>query len=128
MVAILAIYAWFIPAATHRTFFYMIPFFHALQYLLFAVTLTVNRAKAQHAEGTSRSWTPLAVYLLSTVALGAIFSTLLPNALDTATTYDTTVYGTFFWLFAFTWFINLHHYLMDNRIWLSDSPGVKAYL
>jgi len=129
MVAILAIYVWFIPMAVHPIFFYMIAFFHALQYLLFAVTLTVNRAKAHRAEGRSRSWTPLAVYLLSTIVLGAIFSTLLPWGLDYAFAgYDAELFGTEFWVFAFTWFINLHHYLIDNRIWLSDSPGVRQYL
>ena len=97
--------------------------------VLFAVTLTVNRAKEHQAEGRTKSWTPLAVYLLSTIVLGAIFSTLLPWGLDAMFEgYDAAVFGTEFWVFAFTWFINLHHYLIDNRIWLSDSPGVRRYL
>lgn len=128
MVSILAIYVWFIPAASHPTFFYMIPFFHALQYMLFAVTLNVRRGEARYPEGGLSRWIPIGVYLGLTVVLGAFFSTLLPNWLDGALHYDGAVYGPTFWLFAFTWFINLHHYLIDNRIWLSDSPGVKQYL
>ncbi len=128
MVSMLAIYVWFIPAAHHPVFFLMIPFFHSLQYLLFSVTMTVNRAKQRRAQGQSSTSLRLATYLLHTIVAGALLSTTVPWLMDSHISYDTALYGTAVWAFAFTWFINVHHYLMDNQIWRADAPGVKQYL
>ena len=43
LVAFASIYAWYIPVFGHPSYFYMIPFFHSLQYLLFAFTYVNNR-------------------------------------------------------------------------------------
>ena len=41
--AFITLYIWHIPALFHPGFFLMIPFFHSLQYLLFAFAYTKNR-------------------------------------------------------------------------------------
>lgn len=125
LVALLAIYVWFIPALNHRVFFHMIPFFHSVQYLLFAVLLTRNRAVAQAAEDGGPANLRFGTYLLSTVLLGVLAFKFLPETLDRTGAAPLADVTPTFWMFAFIWFINVHHYFIDNKLWLRDNAEMR---
>lgn len=125
IVALLSIYAWFIPALTHRVFFYSVPFFHSLQYLLFALLLTRNRAVAQATEDGGPPRLRLATYLATTVVLGVLAFKLVPEALDRHAGQPAADVTPTFWMFAFIWFINVHHYFIDNKLWLRDNAEMR---
>jgi hypothetical protein len=125
LVALLSIYAWFIPALNHPLFFHMVPLLHSLQYLLFAVLLTRNRAVAQaEAEGTS-PWPRLVTYLGTTVLLGLVVAEIAPAALDRFAPLGLDAVTPTFWMFAVVWFVNVHHYFIDNKLWLRDNSEMR---
>ncbi len=44
-VAWASLYVWYLPVFAHPAYFYLVPFFHSLQYLLFSVTFSWNKAR-----------------------------------------------------------------------------------
>jgi hypothetical protein len=48
-VAWASIYVWYLPVLYHPAYFYLVPFFHSLQYLLFSVTFSWNKARSDSA-------------------------------------------------------------------------------
>ncbi|MCX7675022.1 MAG: hypothetical protein N2Z70_04240, partial [Bdellovibrionaceae bacterium] len=46
-VSFLSLYAWYLPITYHPHFFYMVPFFHSLQYILFVAALKRNQGLAE---------------------------------------------------------------------------------
>jgi hypothetical protein len=48
-VAWASIYVWYLPVLYHPAYFYLVPFFHSLQYLLFSVTFAWNKARSESA-------------------------------------------------------------------------------
>jgi hypothetical protein len=46
-VAWASIYVWYLPVLYHPAFFYFVPLFHSLQYLLFSVTFSWNKAQTE---------------------------------------------------------------------------------
>jgi hypothetical protein len=48
-VAWASIYVWYLPVLYHPAYFYLVPFFHSLQYLLFSVTFSWNKARSESA-------------------------------------------------------------------------------
>jgi hypothetical protein len=134
IVCFLSIYAWYIPTFSHPMYMHLIPFFHSMQYLLFVYAFRRNKVEANIQEpGTPagrksyvlRHWG----YLCIPIATGAVFMYFLPRWLDSKQLYaDTTTFGPTAFYFAFTLFINIHHYFIDNVIWRGNNDQMKEYL
>jgi hypothetical protein len=129
------IYFWYIPVVYHPSYFYLIPFFHSLQYLLFVISFKRNQARnlmtAQGATGAAyrlgfvkKFWG----FLGLAAVMGVLAFSLVPKGLDARIPIDAALFGPTLWLFGFEIFINLHHYFIDNVIWRGDNPELKAHL
>ena len=131
-----AIYVWYLPSAYHAHFWYLIPFFHSLQYLLFVLALKKNEYQAKSQSETDGS--PVAQRLFFAkhflgflvIALGLAYLTFdfIPHWLDYLVPYDEKLFGPELFMFCFITFINIHHYFIDNVIWRRDNPSLKRYL
>ncbi len=133
-VALAAIYVWYLPSLYHGIFWYMIPFFHSCQYLLFVATLKKNQYTAsavkntiQHLERRFFAQSFLGFFASSFVLAFCAFK-LIPEALDAMVDYDRSLFGPQLFMFCFITFINIHHYFIDNVIWRRDNPQLKAFL
>lgn len=134
LVSFASIYIWFLPVLAHPGFFYLVPFFHSLQYMLFIGALKWNESRAL----ASKTATPqesrakflrnfLGFFMLATT-LGVLAFTTIPEWLDSNMTLQDLALGPTMWMFAFSWFINVHHYFIDNVIWRGDNEFVREYL
>ena len=100
-IALGAFYFWIIPARYVPVFAVAYPTIaHALQYLVF-----VNKVPSRNKY----------VLYAALVAVGFIFMELIPGWLDQSWATARTGVG-FFTLSVFV-LVNLHHYLLDSRIW-----------
>jgi hypothetical protein len=118
---LLAFGLWWLPALIQNDFYmYMVPFFHSLQYLLFV-------RKVEHTELASASRPGLSKTLLVAGLLisGYLSFELVPSLLDRKDVV-TSIAGISFFAVAFTLFINVHHYFIDNVLWrMRTSPVAK---
>ena len=79
VIAFLSIYAWYIPIFYHPIYFYMIPFFHSLQYLLFSLAYVKNRSREKlalgenEAHGRGLMLREASVYIVGSLVLGFLF-------------------------------------------------------
>lgn len=133
VIAFSTLYIWHIPALFHPGFFLMIPFFHSLQYLLFAFSYTKNRfaslsQSSDQIEYRTRLLRGTSLYILASVITGGLFFHFIPKLLDTSITYDTKVFGPQLFMFSFHIFLNIHHYFIDAAIWRRDNENVRKYL
>jgi len=131
VVAFVALYAWYLPVASHPSFSYFIPLFHSLQYLTFVWRLKFNQVgfsvRELKGEVMRREWVQqFWGFMLTATALGALFFEFIPNALDGQ--HFVSGLGTSPFLASFLLFINTHHYFIDNAIWRSDNVDVKKFL
>ncbi len=132
--AFLSLYAWYIPLAQHPHFFYMIPFFHSLQYLIFVIALKKNQwgqCQAVESEHENRKWwlKRATMYFGAALLLGVLSFLWLPEFLDSiyrewSPTKSEILGGTIF-MASFHLFINIHHYFIDNVIWKRGNPQMK---
>jgi len=115
-------YLWLFPPLANSVYFYMIPFFHSVQYLLFSGTFTKNwvAAKEKSVGGGLLKWWGGAFIL------GALAFSLLPGKLDAMNLHDGEITPVLFFV-AFNLFINIHHYFIDSVMWRSDNPEVRKY-
>ena len=132
-VAFASIYAWYIPVVYHPSYFYMIPFFHSLQYLLFAFTYVKNRfhSKIPHSDPINdrkRLVWGIGIYVLGSLVLGAAFFEFIPKYLDQSVAYNKSAFGPELFMFIFIIFINIHHYFIDFAIWRRGNENVRRYL
>ncbi|RYZ86345.1 MAG: hypothetical protein EOP04_14080 [Proteobacteria bacterium] len=128
------IYVWYLPQLYHAVFWYMIPFFHSLQYMLFVTALKKNQYKAE----ASTIADPVAGRVLFAKKFLGFFALIggmayltfyvLPTQMDANIPYDQNVFGPQLYMFCFITFINIHHYFIDNVIWRRDNPDLKKYL
>jgi hypothetical protein len=133
VIALISIYAWYLPALSHPHFAYMIPFFHSLQYLVFVWFFKKNQVKAnlqEQNEVTRRyEWIKQFVgYFAVSLLLGALFFEFIPKGLDNYFKFEEAGLGVNPILVVFLLFINIHHYFIDNVIWKSSNPEVKKHL
>lgn len=134
LVGFASIYFWYLPILNHPVFFYLIPFFHSLQYMLFVLALKRNQAasaasqalmpESQRGIFMKKFWGFLA---LATV-LGALAMNFAPKELDAAFPLGAQFQCATLWFFAFNLFINLHHYFIDNVIWRGDNEALQVHL
>ncbi|MBC7530650.1 MAG: hypothetical protein H7318_03665 [Oligoflexus sp.] len=134
MISILVIYVWYLPQLYHAVFWYTIPFFHSLQYMLFVTTLKKNQytAKAEAFADPVQSRMSMAKNFFGFFALIGVMAylsfNLVPETLDKYVPYDHNVFGPQMYMFCFITFINVHHYFIDNVIWRRDNQDLKKYL
>ena len=133
IVAFASIYAWYIPAFYHPSYFYMIPFFHSLQYLLFAFAYVKNRFHDKASNEDPMKYRKFFVfgtggYIFASFALGTLFFYSIPDLLDKVIGYDSSIFGSELFMFAFVIFINIHHYFIDFAIWRRGNEDVRKYL
>lgn len=136
MASFAAIYVWYLPHVYHAHFWYLIPFFHSLQYLLFVIALKRNEFRSQAVSETNGTVVQqrlfFARYFLGflAVAIGLAYVTFdfLPHWLDYLVPYDEKVFGPELFMFCFITFINIHHYFIDNVIWRKGNDSIKSYL
>ncbi len=128
------IYIWYLPQLYHAIFWYTIPFFHSLQYMLFVTALKKNQytSKASAFPDPIQNRLSFAKNFLGFFALIGVLAYLtfnfIPESLDKIIPYDHSVFGPQLYAFCFITFINIHHYFIDNVIWRRDNPDLKKYL
>jgi hypothetical protein len=134
IVCFLSIYAWYLPTFSHPMYMHLIPFFHSMQYLLFVYAFRRNKVEAhidapETPAGRQRFVVRHWGYLCIPILTGGVFMYFLPRWLDTQSLYsDTNMFGPTAFYFAFTWFINTHHYFIDNVIWRGNNDQMREYL
>lgn len=133
VICFLSIYAWYLPAMSHPMFAHTIPFFHSLQYLLFVYVFRRNKVAAQIDQpqtpaGRQKRLIGLYGYLCVPFFTGAIFMYILPRYIDSLQVHDQVLFGPTAAYFAFTLFINIHHYFIDNVIWRGNNDQMRQYL
>jgi hypothetical protein len=133
LMAIAALYVWYLPAFSHPYFAYLIPLFHSLQYLVFVWSFKRNQVtdRIQDMEGAEQrqAWiTQFAGFLLTAAALGALSFEFVPKWLDGQHLFQSAGLGSSPVLAATLLFINIHHYFIDNVIWRSHNGEIKKYL
>lgn len=137
LTAIVSLYVWYIPSAYHRMFFYVIPFFHSLQYLLAVAALKKGEwtEKFKNLEGPAlrRAWLEKpALWFGASFVIGMAIFLWIPSFLDARMpTWNASAegyWGPSIFMACFSLFINIHHYFIDNVIWTKDNPEISAYL
>lgn len=122
LTSILVIYIWLSPVFWNEIYFYMIPFFHSLQYFLFSGAYTKNKIKKDNAG--IKGWL---LWWGGAFILGALLFDFIPNALDSYFLWNENITPHLF-LVSFILFINIHHYFIDNVIWKGSNPEVRNLL
>jgi hypothetical protein len=125
------LYVWMF-GSLHPVLMLVIPAFHSLQYLGMVWRYNINRIQKQtgaaemnHGAG---GYTRFLSFIFTGIILGYLGFWVLPEFFDSHVTYATSFFGNHMFLFMFWIFINIHHYFIDNVIWRSDNPDVKAHL
>lgn len=97
--------------------------------------LWVYRAVMKKAKG-SANWKFISFFATSFL-LGILLFAVLPTFFDILVrnrflpgnlTYDYATFGVSLYLYFFTILINIHHYFIDNVIWKSNNPHIRAHL
>jgi len=136
MLAYISLYAWYLPVSQHPHFFYMIPFFHSLQYLMFvmAVKHKENLTKFNLGEMVGRSLYVKALFKFFGVSIfsGLLFFMWLPELLDhyfmKYSPDQASLLGGSVFMASFHLFINIHHYFIDNVVWRKESKTLRILL
>lgn len=133
LISIIALLAWYLPVLYNPTYFLIVPLFHSIQYLYFVYLVKSNQAeklapRRDTPEGRQHYFKSFYGYLIWPFILGAIFMWFLPRGLDSAIPLSESFPNANPFMFAFTIFINIHHYFIDHAIWRSDNPTMKSFL
>jgi hypothetical protein len=115
----------------HPLWVYITPMLHSAQYLLFVAAYKRGEAalnkEQTHMEHASKG--NMKHYIVMMLWLGILTFTAIPQGLDYATQAFANERGLFLpFLYAFTIFINIHHYFIDNVIWRRENTEVGKYL
>jgi len=107
LVGFAAIYFWYLPTASHPLFFYFIPFFHSLQYLLFVYTLKKNQSSEAASTQTLPSLQRLVQFkklwgfFAVAAVLGMAAFELVPREMDKALPIGAGLQYAGLWFFCF---------------------------
>jgi hypothetical protein len=124
-------YTLLLLAYLHPLWVYITPALHSAQYLLFVAAYkrgeaALSEEQAQEAHTTQGN---IKHYVVMMLWLGILSFTAIPQWLDYATQDFAKTHGLFLpFLYAFTIFINVHHYFIDNVIWRKENKHVAKYL
>ena len=123
LIPYIAMMLWFAPCLRQpEFFFYVVPFFHSLQYLTFVYRVERSRPSIRESAGRA---TALVFGLALT---GWMAFEVVPGNLDMSM-QATTTFGFSFCLIAANLFLNIHHYFIDNVLWrVREDPMVREAL
>lgn len=119
----IAFYVWWVPIS-HLPEYYlaMVPFFHSLQYLPFALCMESTKIKRNRWYNAQAS---LRILLL--LAAGLLAFELIPSVIDKK--LETDVYqSAWFFTSAFAVFLNIHHFFIDSVVWKLKNKDVRDSL
>lgn len=133
LISIAALLCWYLPTLHNPTFFLVVPLFHSLQYLYFVYLMKTHEAvsgvpKRETPEDRRTFFRMYYGYLAWPFITGAVFMWFLPRYLDQTGVLSDHFKQAAPFMFAFTVFINIHHYFIDHAIWRHDNPKMKKYL
>lgn len=123
-------YFWVLFAAVHPLFFYLVPFFHSLQYLAFVYKFKKSefeKTRDTHVS-SARHALKLAAFILAGFVLGGMMMDWLPKWIDNRVAIDNMGFTRNYYLVSFLLFINIHHFFIDNAFWRRDNKDVQEYL
>ncbi|MGZ6358624.1 MAG: hypothetical protein ACXWP1_05675, partial [Bdellovibrionota bacterium] len=103
---------WWVPLKNLPEFYFLaVPFFHSLQYLLFA-----SKLESKALEGRPNAKPKMIILVVLTVIAGVAGFELVPSALDS---YLATSSGQSTWFFVSVAgvFLNVHHFFIDSAVW-----------
>lgn len=118
-----AFYIWWVPMDNLPEYYLlMVPFFHSLQYLPFA--LRVENAKIKKDRWYNAQ---VSFRILLLLAAGLLAFEFIPSILDKK--LETDIYqSAWFFASAFAVFINIHHFFIDSVVWKLKDQEVKNSL
>ena len=114
---------WHFPVFYDRGFFYLIPLFHSLQYMLIVTAVKKNQT-LQDVPQHKRAFS-VTMYIFIVVLVAYLAFHFVPEFLDKQSLYNTKVFGYSAILGIFLLFINLHHYAIDALLWRRGSKLAK---
>jgi len=123
-------YFWVLFAAVHPLFFYMVPFFHSLQYLTFVYKF--KKSEFEQTRGAAASYPrhlmKTVAFVLAGIVLGGAMMDWLPKWFDNMAAVQNAGFTRNYFLVSFLLFINIHHFFIDNAFWRRDNKEVQQYL
>lgn len=129
-----ASYFWILLPQVHPLFFYFIPLFHSLQYLVFVYKFKKSefQSAAEKAESQQADRRRYVLMLLLFIAGGALLGGLmmdwLPKLIDRHYSFANVAFSRSYFLVTFLLFINIHHFFIDSAFWRRDNRDVQQYL
>jgi uncharacterized membrane protein YhdT len=124
LVPMAALLIWHIPLFGNPQFFYVLAFFHSLQYFPFVAKVEQTRYER---DNRPKANTRLLVFFGIMMLLGFLSFDYIPNSLDQMRT-SFSVYHASFFMISFLIFINIHHYFIDNVLWRFKNKEVRNLL
>lgn len=122
LISLIVIFLWLSPLLYNPLYFFIIPFFHSLQYFLFSGAYT----KAKIKEKNNKTSEFLKWWGVSFI-LGALFFEFMPKFLDNIFLTVDSISPNIF-LISFILFINIHHYFIDSLMWRGSNKDVRRNL
>ena len=125
LVPYVAMYVWWFPGFKQQEYYvYLVPVFHAAQYLAFVFKLEKTRTRELSPSSVRFKG---ATWIVGLLVASYLSFDLIPNSADGLLHARTTM-GLGFFLVCAQVFINVHHYFIDNVLWRFDNPEIRKYL
>ena len=124
LVPMIALLIWHIPLFSDPQFFYILAFFHSLQYFPFVAKVEQTRYKK---DNRPKANIRLLIFFGIMMLLGFLSFDYVPNSFDQMMN-SRNVFNASFFMIAFIIFINIHHYFIDNVLWRFKNKEVRQLL
>lgn len=124
LVPMFALLIWHIPLFGNPQFFYILAFFHSLQYFPFVAKVEQTRYKTHNRPKTNIR---LLLFFAIMLVLGFLSFDYVPSSFDQMNNSFSVLKVSFF-MIAFLVFINIHHYFIDNVLWRFKNKEVRQLL
>ena len=124
LVPMIALLIWHIPLFENPQFFYILAFFHSLQYFPFVAKVEQTRYKINNRPKPNIR---LLAFFVIMMLLGFLSFDYVPRSLDQMRS-SLSLYHASFFMIAFLVFINIHHYFIDNVLWRFKNKEVRQLL
>ena len=124
LVPMFALLIWHIPLFGNPQYFYILAFFHSLQYFPFVAKVEITRYKKQNR---NRYTSRLLIFFGIMMFLGFLSFDYVPTSFDQLNDSLNLLHVSFF-MIAFLIFINVHHYFIDNVLWRFKNKQVRELL
>ncbi|MCK4586690.1 MAG: hypothetical protein KAU29_05085, partial [Gammaproteobacteria bacterium] len=124
LIPLFALLLWHIPLLGDPQFFYLLGFFHSLQYFPFVAKVEQARYKIA---GRSKTNIRLLVFFGVMMFFGFLAFDYIPKSFDQMKSSASVLQASFF-MIAFLVFINVHHYFIDNVLWRFKNREVRELL